>query len=92
MAIASIPRPCHTSRMRATILLGAQGRLVVPIEARKELGLTAGDELVLHTEDGRLVLERRQDAGKRLRGLYASASTQGLVEELLEERRAAAAE
>jgi len=77
--------------MRATILLGAQGRLVVPAEARKELGLTAGDELVLHTEDGRLVLERREDVGKRLRGLYALPGTRGSVEELLRDRRRAAA-
>ena len=77
--------------MRATVLLGAQGRLVVPAEARKELGLTAGDELVLHTEDGRLVLERREDAGKRLRGLYASPGTRGSVEDLLQDRRQAAA-
>ena len=77
--------------MRATVVLGVQGRLVVPAEARKELGLAAGDELVLHTEGGRLVLERREDAGKRLRGLYASPATDGVVDELLAERRRAAA-
>ena len=82
---------CHASTMRATVVLGAQGRLVVPAEVRKQLGLEAGDQLVLHTEDGRLVLERREDAGKRLRGLYSSPATKGAVDELLAERRAAAA-
>ena len=77
--------------MRATVLLGAQGRLVVPVEARKELGMSAGDELVLHTEDGRLVLERREAACKRLRGLYATPTTAGSVEELLTDRRREAA-
>ncbi len=77
--------------MRATVVLGLQGRLVVPAEARKELGLAAGDELVLHTEGGRLVIERREDAAKRLRGLYAGPATDGAVEELLSERRHAAA-
>ena len=77
--------------MRATVVLGVQGRLVVPAEARKELGLAAGDELELHTEDGRLVLERREDAARRLRGLYASPATRGAVEELLTERRQSAA-
>jgi AbrB family looped-hinge helix DNA binding protein len=77
--------------MRATVVLGVQGRLVVPAEARKELGLAAGDELVLHTEGGRLVLERREDAGRRLRGLYASPAMHGAVEELITERRQAAA-
>lgn len=78
--------------VRATVVLGLQGRLVVPAEARKELGLAAGDELVLHTEAGRLVIERREDAAKRLRGLYASRETEGSVEELLAEQRQAAAQ
>ena len=78
--------------MHATVVLGVQGRLVVPAEVRKELGLAAGDELVLHTEAGRLVLERREDAGKRLRGLYSCAATEGAVDELLAERRQAAAQ
>jgi AbrB family looped-hinge helix DNA binding protein len=77
--------------MRATVVLGVQGRLVVPVEARRELGLSAGDELVLHTEDGRLVLERREDAARRLRGLFASSATGGALDELLTERRQAAA-
>jgi len=77
--------------MRAAVVLGVQGRLVVPAEVRRELGLAAGDELVLHTEDGRLVLERREDAARRLRGLFASSATRGSVEELLTERRRAAA-
>jgi len=77
--------------MRATVVLGVQGRLVVPADARKELGLAAGDELVLHTEGGRLVLERREDAARRLRGLYASPATHGAVDELIADRRQAAA-
>jgi AbrB family looped-hinge helix DNA binding protein len=74
----------------ATVILGGQGRLVVPAEIRKELGLQPGDELVLHTEEGRIVLERRSDAVARLRGLYSTPSTRGAVDELLAERRRAA--
>lgn len=81
---------CHAESMRATVVLGVQGRLVVPADARRELGLAAGDELVLHTEGGRLVLERREDAGKRLRGLYVATETEGAVDELLADRRQAA--
>ena len=76
--------------MRMTVVLGVQGSLVLPLEARTELGLVAGDELVWHTEEGRLVLERREDARERLRGLGAAPGTQGAVEELLVERRQAA--
>lgn len=91
----SLPRTgrwWHIARVRATVVLGVQGRMVVPAEARKELGLAAGDELVLHTEGGRLVLERREDAAKRLRGLFSSAATHGAVDELLSDRRREAAE
>ena len=77
----------HPFDMHATIVLGGQGRLVVPARVREELGLKAGDELVLRTEEGRIVLEHRRTAGKRLRGLFASPQTQGAVDELLEERR-----
>ena len=89
--VATIGRECHAVGMRATVVLGLQGRLVVPAEARRELGLAAGDELVLHTEAGRLVIERREDAAKRLRGSYRSPATDGAVEELLTDRRQAAA-
>ncbi len=88
--VATSVECCHGGRMRATVVLGVQGRLVVPAEARRELGLAAGDELILHTEDGRLVLEQREDAGRRLRGIYASSATRGSVDELLTERREAA--
>lgn len=91
---AFVPRAsgyCHTAHMRATVVLGVQGRLVVPAEARRELGLSAEDEPVLHTEDGRLVLERREDAARHLRGRFASSATRGALDELLTERRQAAA-
>lgn len=82
----------HADCVSATVVvMGGQGRLVVPVEVRRELGLQAGDELVLHTEGGRMVLERRRDAASRLLGLYACPATAGAVEELLAERRSAAA-
>ena len=76
--------------MRMTVVHGVQGSLVLPVQARTEVGLVAGDELVRHTAEGRLVLERREDARERLRGLCAAPGTQGSVEELLAERRQAA--
>lgn len=62
----------------------------MPAAVRRELGLAAGDELVLHTEAGRLVIERPVDVAKRLRGLYAEPATDGAVDEMLAERRHAA--
>jgi len=78
--------------MHAIIILGQQGRLVIPAAVRGALGLTPGDRLHLRLSGARLVLERPEDAVAELRGLAASVPrTRSLVEELLAERRAAAA-
>lgn len=73
------------------MVLGQQGRLVIPVEVRSALGLTPGERLRLRTEGGRLVLERPGDAIAELRGLAAAVPrSRSLVDELLAERRAAA--
>lgn len=78
--------------MRGTITLGKQGRLVVPADVRAALGLHDGDRLVIRVDDRRIVLESESDARSRLRGFAAHvAPGRSLVDELLAERRAAAA-
>jgi antitoxin PrlF len=78
--------------MDATLVLGQQGRLVIPAEVRAALGLSPGDRLHLHVSGATLVLERPQDAVAELRGLAARVPKgRSLVDELLAERRAAAA-
>lgn len=78
--------------MDATLVLGQQGRLVIPAEMRRALGLSRGDRLHLRLVGHHLVLERQQDAIAELRGLAAEVSpTRSLVEELLADRRLAAA-
>ncbi|MCA1693859.1 MAG: AbrB/MazE/SpoVT family DNA-binding domain-containing protein [Actinobacteria bacterium] len=78
--------------MYATLVLGQQGRLVIPANVRTALGLEAGDRLHLHVAGCRLMLERPEDAAAELRGLATSVPrTRSLVDELLEERRQAAA-
>ncbi len=82
----------QTDRMDATIVLGKQGRVVIPAEIREQLGLAAGDQLHLHLAGTRLVIERPQDAAGELRQLASAVPlARSLVEELLAERRAAAA-
>jgi antitoxin PrlF len=79
--------------MDATVVLGKQGRLVLPVEVRKALELVPGDELHLHLAGRRLVLERQEDAVAELRRLGSKVSkSRSLVEELLAERRLAAAD
>ncbi len=79
--------------MDATLVLGQQGRLVIPAGVRAALGLVPGDRLHLHVAGPRLVLERQQDAVAELRALASDApKSRSLVEELLAERRLAAAD
>lgn len=78
--------------MDATLVMGQQGRLVIPAEIRAKLGLSPGDRLHVHLAGSRLVLERPRDAVSELRRLAAPvARRRSLVDELLAERRAAAA-
>lgn len=77
--------------MDATLVLGKQGRLVIPAEIREELGLAPGDTLHVHVSGGRVVLERPQDAVAALRRLGERVpAARSLVDELLAERRRAA--
>ncbi|MGB3683093.1 MAG: AbrB/MazE/SpoVT family DNA-binding domain-containing protein [Rubrobacteraceae bacterium] len=71
-----------------TVRVGPQGRIVIPVAVREELGLGVGDELSTRVEDGRLVLERREDVARRLRERFASvAPVRSLSGELIAERR-----
>ena len=78
--------------MDATVVLGQQGRLVIPAEVRAALGLSPGDELHLQLRGTSIVLDRPQDAIDELRRLGDGIPrTRSLVDELLAERRLAAA-
>jgi antitoxin PrlF len=77
--------------MHATVVVGQQGRVVIPADLRAELGLAPGDRLHLQLTGRRLVLVRQRDAVEELRGLASDvAKTRSLVDELLAERRSAA--
>ena len=78
--------------MSVTVVMGKQGRLVVPAELRAALGLDAGDRLEASLDGKRLVLIRPKDAIEELRGLLDGiAPDRDLVAELIAERRAEAA-
>ena len=76
-----------------TLTVGERGRLVIPAELRRLLGIAPGDTLVAHVDDGgRLVLEDRRAAAYRLLGSWAPMPDgRSAVDELLEERSAEAA-
>jgi len=91
-----VPHPGHVwhdDGMDATVVLGRQGRLVIPVDIRKELGLEPGDRLHLSANGSALTIERPADALTELRR-FAAAVPKGrsFVDELLAERRIAAAD
>lgn len=73
--------------MRGTARLDARGRLVLPAELRRRLGLHAGDEVRITEEaDGALRVETRRAAAQALIGL-AGSPEESAVDELTAERQ-----
>ncbi len=72
--------------------VGAKGRVVLPAPIRRALGLEEGAELLARIEGNAVVLEPRSAAIGRLQALVRSSvpANASLVDELLNERRAAA--
>jgi AbrB family looped-hinge helix DNA binding protein len=70
--------------------VGPKGRVVIPAEIRRELGIQEGSELVAIVEGAAVVLVPRAAVKARLRSIFADVGT-SLRDELLADRRAAAA-
>ena len=82
---------CHTELMSASstpVRLGPQGRLVVPAELRRELGLEEGAEMAIRSDGRRLILEPRREVLRRARSRFARTRDVDLAGELLADRRA----
>lgn len=70
------------------VRVGPQGRIVIPAAVREAMGLGVGEELILRIEDRRLVLERREDAARRLKERFSKVPPgKSLSKELIAERR-----
>lgn len=69
--------------------LGEGGRLVIPAEYRKALGLETGDELVLILEENSLRLSTPAEGIRRARSIVRSyvAEDRRLADELITDRR-----
>lgn len=71
--------------------VGKQGRIVIPASLRHELAIQAGSQLIAHVENGRLIMETKQQLWKSLHQLVSAIpDTVDLAEELIAERREAA--
>lgn len=73
----------------ATVVrMGPQGRIVIPAELRRELGLDEGSTLNATTHGGQLILEPRSAVLDRMRRQFASTPrSTSLSRELIDDRR-----
>lgn len=69
------------------------GRVVIPAELRRALGLEIGDEVIIHLVDSELRILTRAEAVRRAQAMVRRKVKKGrsLVDELSKERRAEAA-
>lgn len=79
------------TRIRTKVAEG--GRIVIPAEFRRALGLDVGDEVILDLAEGQLTLLTPQQAVKRAQELVRRYVPRGrrLADELIAERRTEAA-
>lgn len=74
-----------------TTKVGPDGRVLVPVELRRELDLRPGQALVASADDGRLVLESQDAVIARLQARFDSIEAGiSLVDELIDDRRSEA--
>ncbi len=75
-----------------TVRFGPDGRVLVPVELRRALGVTPGEALVARVVDRQLVIERRDDALRRIQDRFAKLPAGvSLADELIEDRHGEAA-
>lgn len=74
---------------KVSVKLGEGGRIVIPSEFRKSMGLDVGDELILHMENNKLLLMTRTQAIEYVQEQMSKYSVEGRVlsDELISERR-----
>jgi AbrB family looped-hinge helix DNA binding protein len=75
----------------STLAVGPKGRVVIPVEIRRQLGLEEGSQLVAVVEGDGVLLLPRDAVKRRLRGMFAGVEG-SMADELIRDRRAAAAE
>jgi AbrB family looped-hinge helix DNA binding protein len=83
---------CHVNPIRTRLSKG--GRIVIPAEMRRAMGIEVGQEVVLRLEDGELRVSTLAGAIRRAQDLVRRhvPPERSLVEELLAERRREAAD
>ena len=78
---------------QSTTKIDRHGRIVIPAEYRRALGLREGDEVTVQLDDGAVRILTRSEAIRRAQELVTrrAGAERSLVEELTADRRAEAA-
>ena len=79
-------------KLKTTMRVNENGRVVIPASFRKRMGIRAGDHLLLRIEDDELritTLKRNIERAQRLVRKHVKPGA-SLADELIAERRAAA--
>ncbi|MFZ5642547.1 MAG: AbrB/MazE/SpoVT family DNA-binding domain-containing protein [Bacillota bacterium] len=63
-----------------TVIVSSRGQIVIPVEARKELGIKEGDILHVHVEDGGRIVMKMIRKNKKQKGIVDQ--TAGLLSEM----------
>jgi AbrB family looped-hinge helix DNA binding protein len=76
----------------ARLVVNENGRVVIPAQFRKALGINAGDEIVLRLQENELRITTPKNRLERARRLVRKYVNPGksLAEELIKDRREAA--
>jgi AbrB family looped-hinge helix DNA binding protein len=76
--------------LKARGRIGAGGRLVIPAEIRRELGLEEGEPVVMRVQDGELRIWSLSEGIRRAQAIASKYKRPGesVVDELIAERRA----
>jgi AbrB family looped-hinge helix DNA binding protein len=72
-----------------TTKIAAGGRIVIPADFRRELGVNVGDEVLLRMDEGELRILTQSQAIRKAQAMIRKYVPRGrsLVKELLQERR-----
>ena len=71
----------------------AGGKIVIPADVRRKLGIADGDRVNIEVEDGKMTLKTRDQAIREIQARYRHLKKEGvsLVDDLIAVRRAEAA-
>jgi AbrB family looped-hinge helix DNA binding protein len=67
--------------------VGKQGRIVIPTALRRQLAIEPGAQLIAWVENGRLIMETKQQLWQSLRQACGDPGVGSATEELIRQRR-----